>query len=44
MIEQYQNDDDTFKELWMMYIVSTIVAPTTDTKISNKCYPMLVNS
>jgi hypothetical protein len=43
MIEQYQDDDDTFKELWMMYIVSTIVAPATDTKISNKCYPMLVN-
>jgi hypothetical protein len=43
MIEQYQDDDDTFKELWMMYIVLTIVAPTTNTKISNKCYPMLVN-
>jgi hypothetical protein len=42
LLEQYTEADDTFKELWMLYIVSTIVAPTTDTKMSNSCYPMLV--
>ncbi|KAM0895947.1 hypothetical protein ACQ4PT_023505 [Festuca glaucescens] len=41
MIEEYQEADDTFRELWLLFIVSTVVAPTTDTKISNKCYPML---
>jgi hypothetical protein len=42
LLEQYIEADDTFKELWMLYIVSTIVALTTDTKMSNSCYPMLV--
>jgi hypothetical protein len=28
LIEQYADADDTFKELWMIYIVSTIVAPS----------------
>jgi hypothetical protein len=41
-IEQYKESDDTFKELWMLFIVSTVIAPTTDTRMSNSCYPMLV--
>lgn len=43
MIQEYKEADETFKELWMMYLISTVVAPTTDTKISIKCYPMLVS-
>ncbi|KAM0872806.1 hypothetical protein ACQ4PT_038482 [Festuca glaucescens] len=43
MVEQYQGADDTFKELWMLFIMSTVVAPTTDTKMSNRCYPMLLD-
>ncbi|KAI5003048.1 hypothetical protein ZWY2020_027698 [Hordeum vulgare] len=35
------NADATFKKLWLIYIVSTVLAPTTDTRISNNCYPML---
>jgi hypothetical protein len=42
LVEQYDGADDTFKELWMLFIMSTVIAPTTDTKMSNKCYPMLV--
>jgi hypothetical protein len=42
MVEQYVGADESFKELWMLFIMSTIVAPTTDNKMSNKCYPMLV--
>jgi hypothetical protein len=42
LLEQHTEADDTFKELWMLYIVSTIVVPTTETKMSNSCYPMLV--
>ncbi|KAI4995331.1 hypothetical protein ZWY2020_035234 [Hordeum vulgare] len=36
------NADATFKKLWLIYIVSTVLAPTTDTRISNKCYPILL--
>ncbi|KAM0884639.1 hypothetical protein ACQ4PT_030878 [Festuca glaucescens] len=43
MIEEYQEADDTFRELWLLFMVSTVVAPTTDTKMSNKCYPMLLD-
>ncbi|KAM0824231.1 hypothetical protein ACQ4PT_070342 [Festuca glaucescens] len=43
MVEQYERADDSFKELWMLFIMSTVVAPTTDNKMSNKCYPMLVD-
>jgi hypothetical protein len=42
MVEQYVGADESFKELWMLFIMSTVVAPTTDDKMSNKCYPMLV--
>jgi hypothetical protein len=43
-IEQYKEADETFKELWMLFVVSTIVAPTTDIRMSNRCYPMLVSA
>jgi hypothetical protein len=42
MLEEYQEADDTFSELWLLFLVSTVVAPTIDVKMSNKCYPMLV--
>jgi hypothetical protein len=42
MVEQYVGADESFKELWMLFIMSIVVAPTTDNKMSNKCYPMLV--
>ncbi|KAM0878532.1 hypothetical protein ACQ4PT_034803 [Festuca glaucescens] len=43
MVDQYEGADDSFKELWMVFIMSTVVAPTTDNKMSNKCYPMLAD-
>ncbi|KAM0874328.1 hypothetical protein ACQ4PT_037490 [Festuca glaucescens] len=43
MVDQYEGADDSFKELWMLFIMSIVVAPTTDNKMSNKCYPMLVD-
>jgi hypothetical protein len=36
MLEEYQEADDTFRELWLLFLVSTVVAPTTDVKMSNK--------
>lgn len=41
-IINHNEADDRFKKLWLIYIVSTVLAPTTDARISNKCYPMLV--
>ena len=41
-IAQYKQADVIFKQLWMVHTVSTMLAPTLDIKISNKCYPMLV--
>lgn len=41
-ISKYKLADKTFKELWMIYITSTVLAPTRDNRISNKCYTMLV--
>ncbi|KAM0890205.1 hypothetical protein ACQ4PT_027189 [Festuca glaucescens] len=43
MVEQYVGADESFKEMWMLFIMSPVVAPTTDNKMSNKCYPMLVD-
>jgi hypothetical protein len=43
MIEDHKEADDIFKKLWMILVVSTVVAPTTDVRISNRCYPMLVS-
>ena len=42
-IIEHRDAGDTFKKLWLIYIVSTMLVPTTDTRISNKCYPMLVS-
>ncbi|KAI4969464.1 hypothetical protein ZWY2020_000378 [Hordeum vulgare] len=41
IINNNNNGDASFKKLWLIYIVSTLLAPTTDTRINNKCYPML---
>jgi hypothetical protein len=43
MIEDHKEGGDIFKKLWMILVVSMVVAPTTDVSISNRCYPMLVS-
>jgi hypothetical protein len=43
MIEDHKEASDIFKKLWMILVVSMMVAPTTDVRISNRCYPMLVS-
>uniref|UniRef100_A0ACD5ZC57 Uncharacterized protein n=1 Tax=Avena sativa TaxID=4498 RepID=A0ACD5ZC57_AVESA len=39
-IAKHTTADLTF-QLWLLFITSTVVAPTTDTRMSNTCYPML---
>ena len=43
ILMQYKEADAKFKRLWMLYVVCSFLAPTTGTRISNKCYPMLVS-
>jgi hypothetical protein len=42
MLSQMTQYDDIFKQVWMMYLVCTLLAPTTSNKVSNRCYPILV--
>jgi hypothetical protein len=35
--------DDGFKQIAVMYIVSTILSPTTRNHVSNRCYPIMVS-
>ncbi|KQK16659.1 hypothetical protein BRADI_1g29805v3 [Brachypodium distachyon] len=39
MLKEMTDSGDRFKRLVLMYIMSTIIAPTTSTRISNRCYP-----
>lgn len=41
MLKDMTESGDRFKRLALMYIMSTILAPTTSTRISNRCYPVL---
>jgi hypothetical protein len=43
MIKEHKEPGVIFKQLWMIFVVSTVVAPTTDVRISNRWYPMLVS-
>jgi hypothetical protein len=42
MLSEMTQYDDIFKQVWMMYLVCTLLAPTTSNKVSNRCYPILV--
>ncbi|KQJ88187.1 hypothetical protein BRADI_4g16253v3 [Brachypodium distachyon] len=41
MLKDMTESGDSFKRLALIYIMSTILAPTTSTRISNRCYPVL---
>ena len=34
--------DEKFKQLWIMYLTSTVLAPTSLNKVSSRCYPIMV--
>lgn len=36
--------DDAFKQVFVMYAMSTVVRPTTSPKVSSRCYPVMVSS
>ncbi|KAM0847602.1 hypothetical protein ACQ4PT_054908 [Festuca glaucescens] len=34
--------DDAFKQIWLMYVVSTLIVPTTSINVRNRCYPVML--
>jgi hypothetical protein len=44
-ILKYMDDDGgIFKLIYVMYLVSTMLSPTTRNHVSNRCYPIMVSS
>ena len=43
IIVAHKRADETFQRLWLLYVLSTLLVPTTAIRISNKCYPILVS-
>ncbi|KQJ90757.1 hypothetical protein BRADI_4g33755v3 [Brachypodium distachyon] len=41
ILKNMTESGDRFKRLVLLYIMSTILTPTTTTRISNRCYPVL---
>jgi hypothetical protein len=37
------DDSDIFKQIYIMYLVSTVLSPMTRNHISNRCYPIMVS-
>jgi hypothetical protein len=42
LIKDKVEDDVNFKQMWIMYLVCTILAPTTSINVSNRVYPIMV--
>ena len=43
ILKGLKEGDLAFKQVWLMYVVSTVLAPTTKNHVSNRCYPMMVS-
>ena len=42
MLKEMTAADEKFKQLWIMYLTSTVLAPTSLNKVSSRCYPIMV--
>lgn len=43
ILKEMKAGDVVFKQIFVMYIVSTILSPTTRNRVSNRCYPIMVS-
>lgn len=43
ILKAMESGDEAFKQIWVMYVVSTVLAPTTSNNVSNRCYPVMVS-
>lgn len=44
MLGQMDSSGEDFKRLLLMYLISTVFAPTTSTYLSSRCFPVLVRN
>jgi hypothetical protein len=44
ILKDMDDDGDIFKQIYAMYLVSTVLSPTTRNHISNRRYPIMVSS
>jgi hypothetical protein len=42
ILKEMTDDGDIFKQIYIMYLMSTVLSPTTRNHISNRCYPIMV--
>ncbi|XBI12788.1 hypothetical protein VPH35_139606 [Triticum aestivum] len=43
MLAEMDSSGEEFKRLLLMYLISTVFAPTTSTHLSSRCFPVLAN-
>ena len=43
ILKEMKLADVGFKQIWLMFVVSTILAPTTSIFVSSRCYPVMVS-
>ena len=43
MLKDMTSYGDVFKQVYVMYIVSTLLSPTTRNRVCHKCYPIMVS-
>ncbi|KAM0857783.1 hypothetical protein ACQ4PT_048271 [Festuca glaucescens] len=41
ILKDMTDSGDAFKQIFVMYIISTVLSPTTRNRVSNRCYPVM---
>ncbi|KAM0858418.1 hypothetical protein ACQ4PT_047846 [Festuca glaucescens] len=41
ILDEMKAGDESFKQIWVMFVVSTVLSPTTSNHVSNRCYPVM---
>ncbi|KAM0875286.1 hypothetical protein ACQ4PT_036884 [Festuca glaucescens] len=42
ILKDMTDSGDAFKQTFVMYIISTVLSPTTRNRVSNRCYPVML--
>ncbi|KAM0874542.1 hypothetical protein ACQ4PT_037370 [Festuca glaucescens] len=43
ILKDMTDSGDAFKQTFVMYVISTVLSPTTRNRVSNRCYPVMAN-
>jgi hypothetical protein len=44
IMKDMDDHSNPFKQIYVMYLISTVLSPTTRNHVSNMCYPIMVSS